>query len=203
VIPYATRTGTRRNLAALRAAGWRILLTPDAGCLPPDFRYAIDNGAWGAYRRNEPFNGDAFRKLVDRHGEGADWIAIPDIVGDGLRSLEFSLKWLPRLRWRTTPLFLPVQDGMEPEHLVGVEGVDGIFLGGTTDWKLRTMGLWGAAARARGWHYHVARVNTARRIHRCAASGADSFDGTSASRYVVTLAELDEARRQGALVGCV
>ena len=40
------------------------------------------------------------------------------------------------------------------------------------------------------------RVNTQRRIRLCAAAGADSFDGTSASRYAVTLPGLDSARRQ-------
>jgi hypothetical protein len=29
MIAYASNTGTRRNLAALREHGWRILLTPD------------------------------------------------------------------------------------------------------------------------------------------------------------------------------
>lgn len=46
---------------------------------------------------------------------------------------------------------------------------------------------------------HVARVNTARRIAACAAVGATSFDGTSATRYAKTLPLLDAAKRQRSL----
>ena len=46
---YASMTGTRRNLAALDAAGWRVLLSP-AGLLNPRGRaYSLDNGAWSAF----------------------------------------------------------------------------------------------------------------------------------------------------------
>jgi hypothetical protein len=203
VIPYATRTGTRRNLAALSGAGWRLLLTPSANALPPGFRYALDNGAWSAFQQQRGFDADAFRRLVDRFGPGADWIAVPDIVAAGMRSLAFSLSWVDALAG-TAPLLIPVQDGMDVgilDHLPAA--ITGVFLGGSTEWKLATMGAWGAACRARGLYFHVARVNTMRRIYRCAAAGAQSFDGTSASRYAVTLPKLDEARRQGALVGCV
>jgi hypothetical protein len=202
VIAYATRTGTRRNLAALRGAGWRLLVTPT--CLRTEgFPYALDNGAWSAFQQQRPFDSEAFARAVDALGAGADWIALPDIVAAGDASLALSLEWLPQLRG-VAPLLLPVQDGMEPPLLSELpDGIAGIFLGGSTEWKLATMGAWGAAARARGLHFHVARVNTMRRINRCAASGADSFDGTSASRYAVTLPKLDDARRQGALVGCV
>ena len=51
---YASNTGTRRNLAALKSAGWRILLTPDNATPRDGMRFGIDNGEWGM--RNNPLN---------------------------------------------------------------------------------------------------------------------------------------------------
>jgi hypothetical protein len=61
---------------------------------------------------------------------------------------------------------------------------------------LRNLIRWGRWCRDRGCHYHVARVNTSRRVLHCAAAGAHSFDGSSVSRFVVNLPKLDGARRQ-------
>jgi hypothetical protein len=187
MIPYATTTRTRRNIAAMRAAGWRLLLTPaihDDHGLP----YALDNGAWGAFQRGVPWDADAFCRLVDRYGAAADFIVLPDIVGGGLLSLARSLAWLERLRppWRR--LLLPVQDGVHPVHVASVVGATvGLFVGGSTAWKLWMLPDWADLARRTGCYLHVGRVNTARRIRLCQMAGADSIDGTSVTRYAVTL----------------
>jgi hypothetical protein len=141
-------------------------------------------------------------KLVERYGSFADWIVIPDIVGGGHRSLEFSLSWIERLRGFRR-LLLAVQDGMSRDDVTPILKGNprmGIFLGGSTDWKLRTMYDWGLlACAARRW-YHVGRVNSRRRIRLVAESGADSFDGTSATMYSITLPRLDAARQQPSLL---
>ncbi|MDG9857934.1 hypothetical protein N5C93_29635 [Pseudomonas nitroreducens] len=69
----------------------------------------------------------------------------------------------------------------------------GIFLGGSTEWKLQTMEAWGVLARRRNCYFHVGRVNSARRIAMCSAAGASSFDGTSVTRFANTLPRLDAA----------
>jgi hypothetical protein len=56
------------------------------------------------------------------------------------------------------------------------------------------MGRWADLARERGAYCHVGRVNTEPRIRMCGRHGVDSFDGTSASRYAVTLQKLEHAR---------
>jgi hypothetical protein len=198
MIGYASRTGTKRNLAALRAAGWRLMVTPATIRTEGFDHYAVDNGAWSAHQRGVPWDADAFLRAVRILGSHADFVIVPDIVGDGKRSHERTAAWLPFLRGHTHTLLIPVQDGMVQDDILpfGLGANVGIFLGGTTEWKLKTMGSWGQLARRIGCYYHVGRVNTARRIHRCHASGAHSFDGTSVSRYAVTLPELEEARRQ-------
>jgi len=202
MIAYASRTGTRRNLAALRGAGWRLLVSAKGALRTEGMGYALDNGAWSAYQTGEPFDAQAFEQAVNLLGSRADWIVVPDIVAGGKDSLRFSLEWVVRLRPLGTPLLLAVQDGMRAEDVRPYLGPRvGIFVGGSTGWKLATLLMWGDLANAAGCHLHVGRVNTATRIRLCAAAGADSFDGTSASRFVCTLPLLDGARRQPDLFG--
>jgi hypothetical protein len=163
-------------------------------------RFGIDNGAWKAYQSKRPFDEARFWRLVERHGTAADFVVIPDIVAGGPASLSFSLSWMHRLR-QLRQLLLPVQDGIQPLEIGRVlrqyPNV-GIFLGGSTAYKLRTMTAWGLLATACGRWYHVGRVNTARRIRLCLRAGATSFDGTSASMYASSLPLLDTARNQPA-----
>lgn len=201
---YATITGTRRNMAAMRHSGWRLLLTPDTvirakRTIPKDWRYAIDNGAYGCWQKGQPFDASAFAELVAKYGSGADWTVLPDIVCGGSESLSLSLSWLPRLSGQK---LIAVQDGMTANEIAPHLGPQvGLFLGGSTAWKIQTMRSWGALARASGCHYHIARVNTARRIRLCQDSGADSFDGTSPSRFAITTPKLTAAVRQQHLFG--
>lgn len=162
---------------------------------------AADNGAWGAFQKGEPFNEKRFQQHVERCGALSDFVVIPDIVAGGLKSLDFSVSWLSRLR-HLKCLLLPVQDGMEVRDVAPVLRQNrsiGIFLGGSTEWKLKTMFQWGVVAATLDRHYHVGRVNSMRRIRLCAEAGADSFDGTSATMYSCNLPMLDSARRQPSL----
>lgn len=197
MIAYASRTGTRRNLDALRAADWRLLVSAK-GCLRSEgFRYALDNGAWTAFRRGQPFDELAFVRALRKLGGEADWTVLPDVVAGGARSLELSLRWMRAVLDESPRALLAVQDGMEPADVRGLLGPRvGLFVGGSTEWKLRTMSAWCALAREAGCWAHVARVNTRRRILSCSASGATSFDGSGPSRYAVTTRPLDNARRQ-------
>ncbi len=97
-MPYASRTGTRRNLAALRAAGWRLLVSATGVLRHEGFPFGLDNGAWTAHQRGTPFDEVLFERALAMLGAAADWGVVPDIVGGGLRSLEFSLNWLARVR---------------------------------------------------------------------------------------------------------
>jgi hypothetical protein len=163
------------------------------------FKYALDNGAWTAYQQKKPFNVELFKKLVENLGAGADWVACPDIVAGGLESLAFSMSWLPWCLARVRLVLIPVQDGMTADDVRPLLGpLVGIFVGGTTEWKLETLPVWGRLAAETGCYLHIGRVNSAKRIKACAFVGADSFDGTSASRFVLSLPNLERARAQEA-----
>lgn len=195
MIAYASRTGTKRNLALLRDAGWRLMISAKGVLRSEGFPYALDNGAWWAFANGQPFDVEAFLKAYDKFGLDADFTVLPDIVAGGIKSLEFSLEWKARLgpgKW-----MLAVQDGMLVSDVIPHIGPEcGLFIGGTTEWKEQTLGVWGGIARVVGAKMHVGRVNTVRRINLCAAAGANSFDGSSASKYAVTLDLLDRARKR-------
>jgi hypothetical protein len=193
MIAYASRTGTRRNLAALRRHGWRLIVSAAGRHSNEGFPYAIDSGAWSG------FEDDQFRRCLDKLGQGADWIALPDIVCGGDCSLDLSLSWIDTVAGYGAPLLLVVQDGMRADviRLVLADArLAGLFVGGSTDFKLQTLPLWAALTRSVGKYLHVGRVNSQRRIWLCEAVGADSFDGSSASRYAVTTDGLALAMRQ-------
>ena len=73
VIGYASRTGTKRNLDALRAAGWRLLVSASGQLRNEGFRYALDNGAWSAYSQGRPFDEPSFVRALRKMGADADW----------------------------------------------------------------------------------------------------------------------------------
>jgi hypothetical protein len=200
MISYASRTGTIRNLDALRSSGWRLLVSA-TGCLRSEgFPYALDNGAWTAFQQGHPFDESAFTRALRMMGRDADWTVIPDIVAGGLASLEMSFKWMRRVLDESPRALIAVQDGMTTADLADLIGPRvGIFVGGSTDWKLATLPMWAALASQKGAWCHVGRVNTARRIRACSAAGATSFDGTSATKFSVTIPKLTHARDQLAL----
>jgi len=197
MIGYASRTGKGRTLEGLRRDGWRLLVSAKGRLRTEGMPYALDNGAWWAWRYGHPFDVAAFMRALDRLGAGADWIVVPDILAGGKRSLDFSLSWLDVLRAYGRPLLLPVQDGLEPgDVLPHLRAELGIFVGGSTTWKLDTLSAWGETARRARCYLHVGRVNTVRRVRLCAAAGADSFDGSSVARYAVNIPRLTSARGQ-------
>jgi len=68
MIAYTSRTGTRRNLDALRAAGWRLVASTRGVLRTKGYRYALDNGAWTSFPRSEPLHAAAFERLASGKG---------------------------------------------------------------------------------------------------------------------------------------
>ena len=209
---YATETEGERNLTAMRSAGVRLLTSPvymaDHGWREPRWCYALDNGAFTYWRKSIPFDDEAFLRAVDVAGVAADWIALPDVVAGGLRSLELSLRWVEQLQGVSTPMLLPVQDGMTLEvvrEALVEHQLAGVFVGGSTEWKRSTMRAWAHLAGELELHLHVGRLNGARVIRELGAcadeaglpAGAVSCDGTSLTRFSVNAPKLERASKAG------
>lgn len=207
MICYASNTGTARNLAALRAAGWGIMVSRGHRWADPWYRQSLDgfthiaadNGAWRDFQAGEDFDEDGYERFLrwlEAQAIVPDWCVLPDIVAGGAASLALSTRYLNRCKAVSPLVLIPVQDGMEHADLAPLVGPGvGIFLGGSTEWKLARMADWGAFCARHRVHYHVARVNTMRRMFAAIAAGADSCDGSNASRYACNLPMLDSSSR--------
>lgn len=154
--------------------GW--LIGADGWKQPHDWLpYAIDNGAYPAFCKGEPWNEHAFYDLLKRtkgQSQKPLWVAVPDVVANRdatLRSWEIHS---PRVAVFKTHLAFVVQDGMTPEDVPAE--ADLVFVGGTTKWKWQTLPLWTASFP----RVHVGRVNTERMLWMAHECGAESCDGT-------------------------
>jgi hypothetical protein len=165
------------------------MVSPQAGAfrMPTHGRWAFDNGAYTDW-----LHGDVFdtRRYLERLSHLAflpndrlpDWCVVPDIVADPT-SISYSLRWRQalydtdrRLKW-----YLAVQDFMTPEdvlHALCLEPFDGLFIGGSTEWKWETAEKWVAWGHERGLPVHLARVNGPGPLQQAVDIGADSIDGT-------------------------
>jgi hypothetical protein len=183
----------------LRRAQWGLLVSRAGSWRTEGFdRIAADNGAWADYQAGRAFDEDGFDRFLDWLAETVipDWIVLPDIVAGGLPSLDMSLRYMNRCLAQSSLVLIAVQDGMETADLAPYVGRSvGIFLGGSTPWKLARMADWGRFCAERGIYYHVGRVNSAKRMFLAIAAGANSVDGSSASRYALSLPNLDAAAR--------
>lgn len=210
---YASAPGRGRNRDALAAYDWGLIVNPYDPRPIDGFAYAVDDGAWVARQRflkgevpTPVLDLDRYSAFIAVYGGGADFVIAPDIVEGGGESLALTRQWLPKLQslyyLGGVTLMVAVQDGMTMADIADLIGPEvGIAIGGSTDWKLETLRYWCEQARAAGAPSHVLRVNTERRIRMCEAAGADSFDGSSPSRYSVNLPRLDRSRRQTDIEG--
>lgn len=185
---YVSRTGTIRNLAAMREAAFGILVSRAGEWRTEGFAdWIADCGAWADFMAGREFDDEEFERFliwIAAQPVAPKFIMLPDKVAAGRISLEMSIRWMNRVRSMHDLVLIPVQDGMEEDDLAPLVGPSvGIFLGGSTDWKLATMKPWGDFCRARSIHYHVGRVNTLRRFGMAAGAHAKSADGSSAAKY--------------------
>lgn len=171
------------------------------GELPPRRTpWAYDNGAFSDWRAGIRFDERRFEmdlRQIERAEVRPDFLVVPDLVTRGRESLDFSLAWLERLPERCCPYYLAVQDGMEPaEVLDATNDFDGLFVGGSLTWKLRTGEVWAAIARHRNKPSHAGRVGTFSRLRwaiRCGFTSVDSclplWSEENLLRFVAGLAE--------------
>ncbi len=177
---YVGQTRSRALIAELVALRFGECTQPKE--YPPRRTpWFLDNAAFSAWKAGVEFDDERFIVAMDRAHEderAPDFVVCPDKVAAD-DSLEFSRSWADICRGGLpgVPCFLAVQDGMriEPETL---EGFDGVFIGGTIPWKIRTGGEWVELAHSVGLKCHIGRVGTAKRVKWAQRIGADSIDSS-------------------------
>lgn len=137
--------------------------------------FALDNAVYAAWRKGEQWSESSFLKHLDKvfdSGKTPGWVVCPDAVGDCLATRKKWDEWSDRLRstygW---DLAYAVQDGQQVEDVPN--DADLVFVGGTTEWKHRSIEMW-----CQSFPTHVGRVNTYRWLWWCHKCGAQSIDGT-------------------------
>jgi hypothetical protein len=173
----------------IRKEGWGVVVVPELRkkFCPETFPlYFVDNGAFVFWKRGLPFDEKPFLKtldqvseIVEKFGVLPSFVVVPDLVAQGLKSLDFSLLWLERLKreFLQFPYALALQDGMEPEYIETViDEFDYLFVGGTLRWKVRTGETWVRLAHQHRKKCHIGRVGTAKRVRWARRIGADSID---------------------------
>lgn len=171
-------------LKDIKKLGWGRIWVKSRPRPMPGEPWAMDNGAFLDYQAGRPFDEDLFRHRLKKAikfatDERLPMVAVvPDIVGGGAASLDFSLKWLPKLPsdW---PWFLAVQDGMELDAVARhLHRFAGIFFGGTIRFKF-TAAMWCRLAHEHGKLFHYGRCGNSPRLNAAYMIGADSLDSSS------------------------
>ena len=160
--------------------GWGRMLATRVFLPFDDEPWGFDNGAWSDFVRGVRFCEVAYMKRLWRaYAFGRPYLSVvPDLVGKGLESLEYSLWWRPRLpgSW---PWYLALQDGMGVDDVVPVlKQFEGLFLGGTKEFKAQGQ-IWCNLAHQHGKRFHYGRCGTPQAIALAKRIGADSIDSTT------------------------
>jgi hypothetical protein len=186
-----------RYLEELRDYNCRVMLTPSYKVKPSsnkelkEFRCALDNGAFTCYKKGYPFQESMFLGYIEKcfaEQFTLDFIVIPDIVGGGLKSAEYSIEWIDG-KLKTAPsLAFVVQDGMTPENLEqyklgNYNNITHLFIGGTKEWKIKNLAVWAKYAKSLNIKSHAGQIGTLDRLILCHDIGIDSIDSQNFSRH--------------------
>lgn len=147
----------------------------------PGEPWGFDNGAFKDWCDKVPFNEKRYMQALERaRNAPTPYLAVvPDLVGRGAESLNFSLRWIAKQSlYPDWPWYLALQDGMTQEDVRPIVGLfAGLFLGGTDAFK-KTAAEWCEFAHAHGLKFHYARAGTERKIRHAITIGADSLDSS-------------------------
>lgn len=168
-------TNSKLLRAKFNAWGWGRVLVDRVVELGENEDWIFDNGAYGDYKHGRDFDEVRYRKMLDKvcNLPTPYFAVVPDKLGAGRESLEFSVSWRQRLP-DTWKWYLVLQDGMtSPE--IPLEMFDGLFLGGTNRFK-REAEKWSDFARKNGLPFHYGRAGTPYKIGHAIRSQADSCD---------------------------
>ena len=152
--------------------------------------YAIDNGAYLDFLHNKNFDDCRFLSFCEKYIHGADWVVLPDVVCNRKQTIEKSKEYVSILKTmkKDVRLFFVWQDGMITKDIIPfLEQKIGIFVGGSTEGKIKNISWIAQLAKKYHCWVHVGRVNTLKRLNLIMYNQANSFDGSGITRFLPTL----------------
>lgn len=184
-VVYAGGGAGRVGETTLADVGWRQLFSRDRDgpWSEPRTRFGLDSGAWAAHVGGKDFPWREYRDRVDRVyrlGLTPDFLVMPDEVENWEETLNLADGFCGLVPddW---PLYLALQDGARPGHVVQFMArnrVDGLLLGGSSEFKDREAAAWRGFCREWGLRFHYARAGTPRKFEHACVLEADSLDST-------------------------
>lgn len=156
-----------------------VLISPSYGKKVPVDKWmplVLDNGAFIAWRDQEPWNLSAWRSMllwIRQTQVKPLWAAVPDVVADREQTIANWQKYSPFIKKLGWPTAFCVQDGMKPSDVP--DDADVIFIGGSDKWKYPVGLPMFASCFPR---VHCARVNAPEMFEACERHGCESIDGT-------------------------
>lgn len=180
---YIGNTGGRREIDIIKKNNYGRMVTATQWRSPEEnMDWSFDNGAYSSWINKKPFNSKAFEDSlikIEKFKKKPDFVVVPDIVAEGMKSLYFSLGWVHKIPSNHN-IYLAVQDGINTDIVFKyLHWFDGIFVGGSLDWKLKTAKNWVDLAHSQNMKCHIGRVGTFRRIVWAKNIGADSIDSST------------------------
>jgi len=140
-------------------------------------KWAIDNEVYtGKYHPSKWKR--ALIRIKAAHGtRHCLFVVAPDVVGDGIKTLQQFDVWEDHIHNLGFPVALAAQDGMQNLELPWTR-FDTLFVGGSTAWKMSELAatlMYEAKDKAK--QVHVGRVNSRLRVDQLKIK-PDSIDGT-------------------------
>ena len=191
VIVGDTRGSEFVNL--LQSYGWGRMFIERKIKPYPEEPWGFDNGAYRDWKKGKEFDANRYLKAVEKTLEISTKYhypylsVLPDLVAQGIKSLEFSDRWADRLKTFVGPQFeklnwyLAVQDGMtiaDVELFIKKHTyIKGIFLGGTDKFKAEAL-IWSNLAKKYNLKFHYARAGTPKKYALAKIAGANSVDSS-------------------------
>jgi hypothetical protein len=178
IVMVSNQTSWKTHYLQGKYGGLGLLLPPNGLRIYPHLPYALDNGAFPAWKNGEDWDEECFLKALDwcdTKPIKPRWVVVPDVVTNAPATFEMWHQWAPRIQERGYTLAFACQDGMTP-RMVEDHGVSAsvMFIGGTAKWKMSSLAEWTAAYP----RVHVGRINGLRGLMACHALGVESTDGT-------------------------
>jgi hypothetical protein len=180
MIPYIDCSpGQLQNLMKLHDLPMRQLASPLTKNLHnDDVLFIYDNGGY----TRDPIQNRHWRPEIKQMKKNCQFIVMPDVLGNWKKTLARFHRHKYRIDQGKRMIVL--QDGATAVDILEIESeIGGVFIGGTTDWKITEGRKIAIELResSKLW-IHVGRVNTINRIHMFHGY-AHSFDGSGLVRF--------------------
>jgi hypothetical protein len=147
--------------------------------IPHDIQFIYDNGAFNSYKNQKPFDSDLFYKRLNEITRTPFFVVVPDIVGGGMDSFNFSMSHIDKIPFKK---YFVIQPGMSFEKIYpGLSKCDGGFIGGyigPADWS-----TWIDKIHEIGLPCHIGKCCRLEWYFIAYDLGADSVDGSYIMRH--------------------